>query len=266
MSNTCYVYAIVPASEVGVPPEGLDGYPVTLEREGTLAAVISALPGEEYEPGNIEARTADIDWLGPRAAAHDRIVTWASDHGPAVPLPMFSLYRGAEGVRAMLRDRRDQLARALERAARGREFALRVYRDDDALRAALPDLRPEFAERLRAIEAASPGQRYLLQRKLDRDIADALRDAAREIASDLFERLKGLAVDALREPPPKRAGDPAQVPLALNAYFLVAPERYDAFRAELTALIERFATRGFRFDFTGPWPAYHFVGPHHDAE
>ena len=265
MSNTVYVYAIVPAAEQSVPPEGLDDSAVAFERDGVLGALVSSLPGAEYSAANVEARTADIDWLGPRAAAHDRVVTWASDRGPAVPLPMFSLYRDTDSVRAMLRERRADLERVLASVARGREYTLRMYRDDEALRAALPALRPEFAARADAIRSASPGQQYLLQRKLDAESKDALKGLGREVASEVFDALRALAVDAVREPPPRRAGDPAQVPLALNASFLVARDRYEEFRAVLTTIMSRFDTKGFRFDFTGPWPAYHFVGSSADG-
>jgi hypothetical protein len=47
--------------------------------------------------------------------------------------------------------------------------------------------------------------------------------------------------------------------LSLNAVFLVAPESYTAFRGALGGLATRFEPSGFRFEFSGPWPAYHFV-------
>jgi hypothetical protein len=53
--------------------------------------------------------------------------------------------------------------------------------------------------------------------------------------------------------------------LVLDAAFLIAPEHLDAFRRELTALIDLHGSRGFRFDFTGPWPPYHFVQASHDG-
>jgi Gas vesicle synthesis protein GvpL/GvpF len=48
--------------------------------------------------------------------------------------------------------------------------------------------------------------------------------------------------------------------MVLNAAFLLAPERLNAFQETLTSLVERHGARGFRFDFTGPWPPYHFAG------
>ena len=44
-----------------------------------------------------------------------------------------------------------------------------------------------------------------------------------------------------------------------NAAFLVEPNTLTAFQKTLTALVAERGAQGFRFDFTGPWPAYHFV-------
>ena len=45
----------------------------------------------------------------------------------------------------------------------------------------------------------------------------------------------------------------------LNASFLLARAKVDEFRRALTRLVEEYESRGFRFEFTGPWPPYHFV-------
>jgi hypothetical protein len=53
--------------------------------------------------------------------------------------------------------------------------------------------------------------------------------------------------------------------LALNAVFLVAPESYTSFRGSLGRLATRLEPSGFRFEFSGPWPPYHFVERADDA-
>jgi hypothetical protein len=47
--------------------------------------------------------------------------------------------------------------------------------------------------------------------------------------------------------------------MVLNVAFLVAPEQFEALQKTLTTLVARHGAHGFRFDFTGPWPPYHFV-------
>jgi hypothetical protein len=51
----------------------------------------------------------------------------------------------------------------------------------------------------------------------------------------------------------------------LNAAFLVSAAGLEAFQRTLTELVGRHGSHGFRFDFTGPWPPYHFVGEDSNA-
>src|SRR6059058_4125824 len=88
-----YVYGFVPASfsPAALPP-GLDEAAVTLEHhDGDVTALVSTLDGSVYDADAIETNSGNVEWLSPRAIAHDRVLTWASDLGPVVPLPMFSM-------------------------------------------------------------------------------------------------------------------------------------------------------------------------------
>jgi gas vesicle protein GvpL/GvpF len=258
-----YVYGVVMAMpQFAHAPAGLDDASTEGLVDTELAAVASRLDGDAYAPAAVERGTADMEWLAPRAVAHDRVLTWASDRGPVVPFPMFSLFSNEDAVRAMLRERGPELQAALRRASEGREYALRVYRLDDELRTVAAELSPRLAELAESAGAASPGQRYLIERKLEAERKTELRAIAARVGQEILESLRPLATDAFTGAPVPRAstgGGMAENPLVLDAAFLIAPARLDAFRRELTAIIARHGSRGFRFDFTGPWPPYHFV-------
>jgi Gas vesicle synthesis protein GvpL/GvpF len=171
---------------------------------------------------------------------------------------MFSaMFRDAAGVQKMLRDREAELRGALEVAARGREYGVRLYRDERALLEAVSSLSPRIAELEQAAAAASPGQRYLLERKLENERKAEARRVGDDTARESYDTLARHAVAARRTPTPRDAERHAA--LLLNAVFLVAPESYTAFRAALGGLTTRFEPAGFRFEFSGPWPAYHFM-------
>ena len=112
----------------------------------------------------------------------------------------------------------------LERVGRGREYALRVYRVDAELKAALPTLNPEIASLAAAAKAASPGQRYLLERKLDERVKEELRTTSQRIATGIRDDLARLALDSVLSPIPRVTAD-APGTMVLNAAFLVAPDR-----------------------------------------
>jgi hypothetical protein len=262
-----YVYGIVPAAAAGdgpaaAMPGGIDGADVTLEQCDGLAALVSVLDGVQYAPDVIEANSCDVDWLSPRAVSHDLVLTWASDrgNGAVVPLPMFSLFSGRDAVDGMLRDRSAQLASALASVAQGREYALRVYRVDAELLAAITSLSPRLDALANQAAAASPGQRYLLERKLETEKRTELRAVSQRIVDEIVTGLAAHALRNARSPIPRISeGDAAAGTLVLNAAFLIAPAALEEFQRTLTTLVERHAAHGFRFDFTGPWPPYHFV-------
>jgi hypothetical protein len=259
MARLFYVYGIVPAgAATSGAPLGIDDTTVSAVAEGKVAALASELTGDEYEPDTIAAMSRDMEWVAARATAHDLVLTWASDRGPVIPLPMFSSTFGSvDAVRTMLRDRAGDLRAVLDRVARGREYALRVYRVDAELRTALPALSEEVAALKSAADAASPGQRYLLERKLDERMKEELRVTSQRIAGEIRESLAAEAVESATSPIPRVATD-APGTMILNAAFLVAPDRLRAFQERLTSIVERRQPAGFRFDFTGPWPPYHF--------
>ena len=244
-------------------PVGLDDAGVALERHDRIAALVSVLESDQYAPAALETNSGDVEWLSPRAVAHDRVLTWASDRGggAVVPLPMFSLFSGPQAVRAMLRERASQLASTLARVAKGREYALRVYRVDAELLAAVASLSPRLREMAKTAESASPGQRYLLERKLDGEKKVELRSLSQKIVEDIVNELRPQTLSVVRSPIPRvvEAETATRGTMVLNVAFLVAPEQFEALQRTLTSLVARHGTHGFRFDFTGPWPPYHFV-------
>ena len=256
-----YVYGIVPGdTSMTSIPGGIDDAGVSIERAADIAALVSVLDGAVYSPSAIERASGDVEWLSPRAVAHDRVLTWASDHGAVIPLPMFSLFSGESAVQRMLSDRGPQLSRTLSRVANGREYALRVYRIDAELAPAVVGLSPRLSELARTAGAASIGQRYLLERKLETEKKAEMRVVTKQIVEEIVDALSRSALSVHRSAIPKTpAADGSRGTMVLNAAYLIAPAALEAFQRTLTALVERHGAHGFRFDFTGPWPPYHFV-------
>ncbi|MFI5242220.1 MAG: GvpL/GvpF family gas vesicle protein [Gemmatimonadales bacterium] len=277
-SSLLYAYAVAahlegPASLArllqGV--EGIDRAPVSLVIDDALgdatgiAVLVSAVDAAAYLPDQVEARVGELAWLAPRAEAHDRVVTAAADVAPVVPFPIFSLFLDEAAVRAMLAERRTEFRRVLSRLRGAREYTIRLYRDDAKLSAALAELSERVRDLERSVAGAKSGQRYLLQRKLDEERRAELRRVSRDVAQATFGALESIARAAVREPLPApiAGAEPREAastqPAILNASFLVDDARLDDFRSRLSELITEREPAGFRVDFTGPWPAYHFA-------
>jgi hypothetical protein len=253
-----YVYGIVPASfALDGAPRGLDAGALSLVREGEVAALVSELDASLYPPAMVEASVGDVAWVSPRAVAHDAVLSWAGEAGDVVPSPMFTLFGDADAVRRMLRERASLLTRALTRVAGAREFAVRLFRRDEVLATRVAELSPALGDLEREARSATPGQRYLIERKADGQRSAEMRRVAQDVARECFDALRGAAREATRDSIAQRDGEPGVA--VLNAFFLVPRDEEEPFRRELTALVRRHEPFGFAFEFTGPWPPYHFT-------
>jgi hypothetical protein len=256
-----YVYGVVGAAiETATAPKGIDGGAVSLIPSGDFAALSTSVSADDYAPDKVETLTGDVDWVSERATAHDRVLTWASDVGAVIPFPMWTLFSDAKGVSSMLAKRMNELRLTFDRVRDGREFIVRVYVQSAVLKGHLAEHNAELTSLEEQAAKATPGQKYLLERKIENLRKDAGRDLTGKVANEIHDALSGAAMETVREQPVNSGAPREQGRAVLNASFLVAPARVVDFQRELTAMVNKYEPSGFKFDFTGPWPPYHFVG------
>ncbi len=253
-----YLYGFVdsaaegPAGELG----GIDGQAVSLLDMEGLVAVVSRVSDESYSQAAVELRSKDLTWLAERGASHERIVTWFVDRGDVVPVPLMTLYSSEDQLRKDALDRKQRVLGTFARLGGRREWDLKVSYDARRLEENLGDFSQEVAELDRQLSEASPGRRYLLQRKRDELVRSAVGETARRLASGIMDTLADVAEDTVRLPLPREAAD---LPVILRGAFLVR-------REDEARLLERLADRmkgledaGIRAELSGPWAPYRFV-------
>jgi hypothetical protein len=261
IERLCYVYGVVESSiKTATAPNGIDGGSVSLIPNGDVAALATSVGADDYAPDRVETLTADVEWVSARAIAHDRVLTWASDNGPVIPFPMWTLFRDAKAVKAMLAKRMMELQQTFARIGKGKEFIIRVYVQPGVLQDHLGEHNAELSKLGEEAARASPGQKYLLARKIENLRRDAGRDLTARVATEIHDSLRDRAVEGVREPPVNSGAPREQGRAILNASFLVEPARVVDFQKALTEMVNKYEPSGFKFDFTGPWPPYHFVG------
>jgi hypothetical protein len=171
------------------------------------------------------------------------------------------MWGSEEALQKSLESTATKLKKTFDRVSGADEFGLRVHRRDDVMLQSIDDLDPAIAKLRRQAQNASPGQRYLLERKAAEQAKDAVRAASRRLAKKIFDELRVFARDALSRPlvPDAAANRVPDATLVLNGAFLVDRKRLEEFRAALAQREGEYQPRGLVFDFTGPWPPYNFV-------
>jgi hypothetical protein len=251
-----YLYAVARANAADpiarAHLRGIDGGPVEAIVEGGLLGVTSVVPAADYEEQPLNERLQDLDWLTPRAAAHQEVNGRLLDlAGAVIPLSFGAIYRGTDGVRDLLRSRAEDFGDRL-RAVDGRaEWIVSIEREgsDPAAGDAVRALDAEIA-------AAAPGRAFLLRKRREEALRQdrRVRDAA--VAEEAWATIEAIAERVYREP---LIEDPTT---AAVARFSVLADRDR--EVELGDVIRRLGasgvSAGYGVRLSGPWPAYRFGG------
>jgi hypothetical protein len=256
-----YLYGVVPAAAPAPPAAllGLDDGAVRLLALEDLAAVVSDVSATTYGEEALDQRLRDLAWVGERGLAHERVATWYADHGPIVPFTPFSLHQGEERLRERLAERLPGLRELLQRLAGRQEWGIKLWRDEARFAERVASLSAPMRALEEEMRASPPGRAYLLRKKRDALRADESRRVAAEIVRTVYSALAE-AAEAARALPLAPGVVPAgERVLALHAAFLVPEQGFAAFQRRVQELEAAHREAGFEWEFTGPWPPYHFA-------
>ena len=254
MSSLHYVYGIVPAA-AAAPVEaaslrGLDSTKVRAIGEGPFAAAVSEVDALEYGEDVLNERVRDLEWLTPRAAAHQRVNVRLLEIADAVlPLSFGALYRDESRVREMLREDVPGRQARLDAVAGRAEWVVTVTRET----ATVPGADEDLATLDREISESPPGRGYLLEKQRSRVATAATERADAEAARRAHDVLGGAAERVFREPVAK-GGDVVVLRLSL----LAPRSETGALDRTIAALGDELGAQGYHVRANGPWPAYRF--------
>ena len=264
-STVFYVYCIgeratlTPLFAGELPPSIEDAS--TLEAiggGGSLAAIVSAVAASDYDERMLEAHLTDPRWTAARVMRHEQVVEFFASRASVVPLRFGTIYLRRERIEQMLSERRQELRRILARLDGREEWGVNLFYDRETLKEKIPTASPRLRELTEQAEQASPGQAYLMRKKLDALRADEMRAelkrASARVERGLAETAEGAARLRVLKGETAEHGE-----VAAKLAFLVARDGFDKFRDAASRLAAEHAPLGFRIELTGPWPAYNFT-------
>ena len=259
-----YAYALArpkPRKHVDDPPiPGVDPrYVVREVIHGEVLALVSDVSLAEYDLGSLRERFQNTVWLEVLARGHQRVIAALNERYTLLPLKLCTLYTTEESLHEALEVNHPWVGPALDRVDGAQEWGVKVFCNRaDLVTWAMSEL-PQLRQLSNTVKAASPGARYMLEKRLQRAAEQAADDLRRREVEALGQHLAAAQVRAAQ------AGtlQPQQIhghaeDMVLNGAYLVADDEFATFRAALDELVAAYSPRGFSFELTGPWPAYSF--------
>jgi hypothetical protein len=259
-----YVYcvgerdALAPLFEATLPVAIEPEARLDMETGDDLAAVMSDVPLADYSEEALQARLSDPAWTAVRAMRHEKVVEHFATRASVVPLRFGTIYLERAGVRQMLEQRETELRAIIERLRGREEWGVNIFCDRKILMKAVASLSPRLLELSEQAANASPGQSYLIRKKMDAMRTDEARASVKRVAAEIEKELASLSDGSVRLRVLKDEGG-EHGDLVAKLAFLVARTRFDEFRAAAERLALGAASAGFQLELTGPWPAYNFI-------
>jgi Gas vesicle synthesis protein GvpL/GvpF len=259
-----YVYCIadtgaaqaIAANDLPSPIEENAG--IEMIAQGDLTAVTSAVSLSSYGEEGLAEHLGDAAWTAVRAMRHERVVEHFARRTSVVPLRFGTIYLERASVEQMLSERGTELKTIIERIRDREEWGVNVFCDRIKLIDAIDDLSPRLRKLSEEARKASPGQSYLLQKKLEGLKADEARKELGRMIDEIESKLSG-EVDGTKRLRVLKVEATESGELKAKFAFLVQRSKFDRFRAEAERLATEVHDTGIRLELTGPWPAYNFA-------
>jgi len=234
-----------------------------IDLDDGLWAIVEDVPASEYDEAALARGLQDLEWVGPRAVAHEHVIERFLGADALLPMQLFTLFTSDDRVVEHVRADRARIRRILKRVERKVEWGVRLTWDERAARATVESkhANPKGSRRNTRSGADRSGPRSgasYLSRK--RDLLDVNRQqlaSARADATRVFKSVSRAAVASQRRTGIERAAPGSR--LLLDAAFLVARPKTAAFRATVKKHARELRGSGVSVALTGPWPAYNFI-------
>jgi len=257
-STLSYVFCLVQSTRrpaLRRIAEGMPGggAPRALEVGDELWAIVQSVPEAEYGETALARGLQNLDWVSPRAIAHERLIESFLSGDALLPMQLFTLFNSDDRVAEHVRSEGARLRRILKRIENKVEWGLRLtYANRTKIRSMVG--RPR-----EAAKAADqrPGARYLVRK---RDLLDVNRThlkTARTAADQVYRSISRLATDARRRTSLELATPASR--LLLDAAFLVPAAKSRAFQSAVRQQARELRDAGVAVSLTGPWPPYNFI-------
>lgn len=259
-----YVYCIGESRELsplvgGELPGAIESAArIEMIADSGIGAIVSNVPIAEYGEGALEESLGDASWAAVRVMRHEQVVEHFASRASVLPLRFGTVYLRRDRIEQMLEENHAEFLSIIKRLKGREEWGVNVYVTRSVLMEAVTTISPRLREFAEQAAAASPGQAYLIRKKIETLRADETRVEIKRATSGIERELTAYSDGSSRLRVMKDE-TAEQGEVAAKLAFLVSRASFDEFRAAAETMAEKYADSGFKLELTGPWPAYNFA-------
>lgn len=274
-----YLYCIFSGREYALPLEkGIDNTnPIFSIKYGDIEALASYVPLNEYDEASLEKNLQHLEWIAPRAQAHERIIESVMRFCTVIPIKFCTIFRDEFKVSEILKQNFEKLKSLLNYLKNKQEWGVKVYVDGSKISEVNFDesssrtietfsralgesrrRRAELKELDEKVSVASEGVAYFLKKKRDDLLKENAEKILRGLTEKIYEKLQSWSVESRMNKLLGRQSTGRNDDMILNVALLVSKSEVEKVKSKIDKLAAGYSSKGFTFELSGPWPPYNF--------
>jgi hypothetical protein len=254
-----YLYCIAESEPKIKQIKGLGNNLYSICHNG-LYAVVGKVDQQEFCEDGLKRNMADMEWIKTKAGTHERTIEQVMADTDVIPFKFGTLFNTNASLKAMLEQYGQEFKAILGKLANKQEWGVKIYCHSEKLKASINNNEAGILEIEDQIKSSPVGKAYLLKKKKDEMIENALNEKINDCGQESFELLKELSFEARVNKLLPRQVTEREDDMVLNSGFLVDKDEIDDFQNMVDTLKMHYGSKGFLIDCTGPWPPYNFCG------
>jgi len=223
-----------------------------------ISAALSIVSLEEYGETPLAARLQDLHWITPRIQIHKTVIESIMEVSPVIPLRFCTIFTREERIIGILKANYRRFQVFFGAVRDKEEWGVKVYADPRQVTSTVGRISPLIRDFDEIIPLASPGEAYLLRKKRELLVQEALADFLDPFAEEIYQMLAPYTAGGRRNRLLDRRATGKGEEMILNAAFLIRKEEMNDFKKRLEKIAIAYESQGLIFELSGPWPPYNF--------
>jgi len=223
---------------------------------GNIVTVVSKVSAEEFCSPAAQDRMQDLEWVGPRACAHMKVIEQVMQFSPVLPFPFGTIFYTFSSLDDRLSKNATAIEQFLNYVQEKEEWAIKGLMSTQAAQKAI--YAELWAKDIQNVPA-SPGKLYFYERRLHANAATKLSEFTQRIAktfvADISDCVAQKRVRKILPNTDSETDEEVFLNLAVLVPRIKIPDLFSCLDGANAAL----TGHSLRFQLSGPWPPYSFT-------
>jgi len=261
-----YLYCVRGKASSQFTAKGIDGKEkVFVLPYQDVEAVVSNVCLEEFDSEEIKHKAQeDLNWIKNKAQIHEAVIEKAMRYDgkilAVIPMSFGTIFKSREKIKQILDEDYSKFQTILKNLQGKQEWSVKVYLvNRKVLEEEIKNSNEVVKSKEKEIASMPKGMAYFFEKQIKEIIASELNKEIENYMHDFFLILKRYAEIGLKGKILEKEFTGKLESMILNAIYLIQEKNIQDFKQEIKRLNREMEPKGFKFEYSGPWPPYNFV-------